>query len=153
MDKDYRSLEEIRNSYKKPNKEELSKKYLEDSKKRFIKILETKMKTTFIGALSEFERKFGFMWGDDNYNSNNIAAKQLKECLEKNGFGEEIWREIWQEARDRILTNGNNQLKAMMNELETYTLHWNRYRMDLKVLPEGMSRQEFINKNKEEDNG
>jgi len=153
MDKDYRSLEEIRNSYKKPNKDELAKKYLEDSKKRLTKTIETKSKTTFVGALSEFERRFGFLWGDSNYNSNNMLVKQLKECLEANGFSEEIFREIWNETRDRILTNGNNQLKAVLNELDTYTVHWNRYRMDLKVLPEGMTRQDYINRKREDDNG
>jgi hypothetical protein len=150
MENQDRSLESIRNSYRQPSKDELAKKFLEDSKKRFIKTLETKMKTAFIGPLNEFEKQFGFLWGDSNYNSTNVAARQLKECLDNAGIDETIWLEVWNQIRERILTNGNNQLRALLTELETYTLHWNRYRMDLKVLPEGMTRQEFINRKRED---
>lgn len=148
MDRD-RSIESIRNSYKQPLKDEAAKKFLEDSKKRFVKILETKMKTTFICPLNEFEKHFGFLWGDSNYN-NGIGNKELKDCLAKAGFDEELWLDIWNQVREKILTNGNNQFRALLNELETYTMHWNRYRMDLKVLPEGMTKQEFINRNRGE---
>lgn len=147
-----RSLESMRNSYRsnqgRPSQEEAAKKFLEDSKKRFIKILETKMKTTFICPLNEFEKHFGFLWGDTNYN-NGIENKELKECLDKAGVSEEAWLEVWNQVREKILTNGNNQFRALLNELETYSMHWNRYHMDLKVLPEGMTRQDFINRKRE----
>jgi vacuolar-type H+-ATPase subunit H len=100
-----------------------SDKYLADSKKRFTDILERKMKTTFIGALSEFERKFGFLWGDKNYTGN---------MKNDSGIHEDIWREMWSEARDRILTNGNNQFKAMLSELENNTICWDQYRLEFK---------------------
>lgn len=150
MENKDRSLESIRNAYKQPTKDELAKKFLDDSKKRFLKTLETKMKTAFICPLNEFEKQFGFIWGDSNYNNSNIAAKQLKDCLDRAGIDESLWLEIWNQIRERILTNGNNQLRALQNELETYSMHWNRYRMDLKVLPEGMTRQDFINRKRED---
>jgi hypothetical protein len=150
MENQDRSLESIRNAYKQPTKDELAKKFLDDSKKRFLKTLETKMKTAFICPLNEFEKQFGFLWGDANYNNTNVAARQLKECLERAGIEESLWLEIWNQVRERILTNGNNQLRALHNELETYSMHWNRYRMDLKVLPEGMTKQEFINRKRED---
>ena len=98
------------------------KAYLADSKKRLLDIIERKMKTTFIGALSEVERKFGVLWGDKNYGGVISPDKVAK-------ITKETWEEVWAEARDRILTNGNNQFKAILNEFEQYDVHWNRYRI------------------------
>ncbi len=114
------------------NKKEPSPKYLADSKKRFTDILERKMKTTFIGALSEFQRKFGFLWDDDEYQYNEDANRIIA-ALENAGVDVGEFRELWSETRERILNNGNNQLRALFKELETYTLHWNRYKLDILV--------------------
>lgn len=96
--------------------------YLKDSKKRLTDIIEKKMKTTFIGALSEVERKFGVLWGDKNYG----GVLSFKDASK---IDKDIWNDIWLEVRERILTNGNNQFKSILNELDQYDVHWNRYRI------------------------
>ena len=95
-------------------------KYKENSKKRFIKILEKKFQTTMIGALAKFEERFGEMWGHglDYDELNNVEKK---------------YSEIWEMVRTDILNNGNAQLRAMINELEQYDLHWNRYKTEFII--------------------
>ena len=54
---DVDKLKAIRNKIRKENQE----KYLENSKDRLGKIITTKIRTSFIGALSQFEENFGFL--------------------------------------------------------------------------------------------
>ena len=56
---DFKSLKAL----KKKMQEESQQRYLDESKRRLGKIVETKLKTSFIGALSQFEQEFGFLWG------------------------------------------------------------------------------------------
>jgi hypothetical protein len=92
----------------------------ETAKRRFAKILETKLKTTMIGSISAFEKLFGSLWGN---------GKDIRELNQS----ELKWYELWQNVRTTILNNGNNQLRALMEELQQYTLEWNKYQTSFIV--------------------
>jgi len=117
MDESFDGLKAL----KKKMIEEKKNLYEENSKKRLGKIIETKLKTSFIGALSHFEENFGFLWG--------------------HGEGEEptdeqvFMKEVWERTRTAVLNNGNNQIRACKSEIEQYNIHWNRYQMKLPVRP------------------
>lgn len=102
-------------------RKETEEKYLKESKKRLKNILETKLRTTFIGALDIFERTFGYLWGKDSPEPLDDTQQEMFE--------------IWQEVRKRILDQGNNQMRAAQNEIDQYTIRWNRYTMVLPVKP------------------
>jgi hypothetical protein len=95
-------------------------KYKDKSKKRLSNIISTKIKTSFIGAISCCEEHFGFLWGhgkeDVELDENELAMK-----------------EIWENVRAQILDNGNTQLRASINEISNYTINWDRYHMELPV--------------------
>ena len=118
---------------KKKMVEDNKKKYDEISGDRLSKIVETKLKTSFIGALSCFEEIFGFLWGHEA--DGELDDEQL------------LMKELWEQARTAILNNGNNQIRACKNELEQYSIHWNRYQMTLPVkpLPNRESKEEKEN--------
>lgn len=99
--------------------EEDRRNYERQSRARLQRVLTTKMRTTFIGALSAVEQAFGELWG---HNSNSQRdAKQEK------------WRQVWETCRGTILNNGNAQLRAVENELTQYTVGWNRCQKTLPV--------------------
>jgi hypothetical protein len=107
--------------------ENTNEQYLKDSKKRLLEIIEKKFKTTFIGALSEFERKFGVLWGDKNYGGSLTKAQIMS-------MSQDMIEELWLEARDHILTQSNKQMKSVFSEIEEYyTVYWERYRLNFKV--------------------
>jgi hypothetical protein len=99
--------------------EEMKKKeYQESSKRRLTKILETKFKTTFIGALSVFEKYFGHLWGKDK--------GQLTER-------EKEFQLVWKNVRNEILNNGNSQIRAVYNELDHHIIDWQRYNYTFNI--------------------
>lgn len=110
-------------------KEESKNKYMEKSKKRLSNIVSTKVKTSFIGAISACENHFGVLWGhgknDEELDENEIAM-----------------REVWEDVRAQILDNGNTQLRAAMNEIDDYTITWNRYSMSIPVKNEEPDNKE-----------
>jgi len=93
-------------------------KYREKSKKRLSNIITTKIRTSFIGAISSCEENFGFLWGhgkdDDDLTEEEASMK-----------------EVWEEIRTEILDNGNTQLRAATNEIEHYSINWERYSMGI----------------------
>ena len=91
-------------------------RYLESSRKRLQKIITKKVTTSFIGALAKFEQHFGGLWG------HGIPEDQKTE--------EQLaMAEIWDACRTEVLNNGNNQQRAVENELAQYTVKWNRYQL------------------------
>jgi hypothetical protein len=97
------------------------KRYNEASRLKLIRIIEKKLQTAFIGALSRCESsKLGDLWAH---------RKPESELTDE----EIYWREIWEEVRNEILNNGNNQIRALHQELEQYTVTWNRYNIQLPV--------------------
>jgi hypothetical protein len=113
---DVNKLKAIRNKIRKENEQ----KYLENSKERLGKIITTKIRTSFIGALSQFEENFGFLWGHGN---NEVLTEE-----------EAIMQEVWERTRTAVLNNGNNQIRAVKNEIECNTVHWDRYTMEFPTL-------------------
>ncbi len=98
--------------------------YQEASKGRLLKILEKKLNTSFIGAISQFENHFGQLWGH---------GKEEFECSEE----ELYWRDKWSVCRKSVLNNGNDQLRAVQAEMVLYTIVWNRYQTQLSAAHSG----------------
>lgn len=67
-------------------------------------ILTKRFQTTMIGALFEFEETFGYLWGQ-NKDDNELTPSELK------------YRTIWEESRNAILNNGNNQLRKCVSDI------------------------------------
>lgn len=99
------------------------KKYDESSKAQLLKIIETKLKTSFIAPLDYFENAFGILWGH---------GKSVSQLTNE----ERKFREIWNDIRNDVLNNGNNQIRAVKNELEQYSVTWNRYKVNFLVQQE-----------------
>jgi hypothetical protein len=71
------------------------------------KILTKRFQTTMIGALFEFEKNFGFLWGHDK-DENELTEEEL-DLLDR-----------WDFCRNQILNNGNNQLRKGIADLDKY---------------------------------
>jgi hypothetical protein len=95
-------------------------KYRSNSKKRLAAILAKKFTTTMIAPLDLFEKSFGELWGHGQH-VNDLTPTQRRN------------REIWQEIRSKVLDNGNNQLRASLEELDLYTISWNRFQTNFIV--------------------
>lgn len=72
--------------------------------KNQIDILTKRFQTTMIGALFEFEKAFGYLWGQDK-EYDNLTDKELE------------FSELWDDTRNQILNNGNNQLRKAISDL------------------------------------
>jgi hypothetical protein len=103
-------------------KQARQEQFLEQSRKRLDKIITTKMRTCFIGAIASFEEEFGFLWGHGK--SDSELDEQEREM-----------RKLWIATRTKILNASNNQLRAIKTELGNHVVSWNRYHMDLPVKP------------------
>lgn len=101
----------------------VKEQYMEKCKNRLSNILSKKIETSFIGAIANFEEKFGFLWG--------IALHDNERTEEQKQF-----YEIWQAVRSEILTNGNNQIRATKHEISQYDIYWKRYHTEFKILTE-----------------
>jgi hypothetical protein len=68
-------------------------------------ILSKRFQTTMIGALFEFEKTFGYLWGQ-NKNEEDLTDNEL-DFLDR-----------WDFVRNQILNNGNNQLRKAISDLD-----------------------------------
>lgn len=68
-------------------------------------LIKKRFQTTMIGALYQFEKNFGYLWGIDldEYKLNNHQLDM---------------RDAWEDTRNSILNNGNNQLRQILNDLD-----------------------------------
>lgn len=66
---------------------------------KVIGLAEKRCQTAFVGALAEFEEHFGCLWGHGRRGPQTADEKR--------------WEAVWQACRNRVLTNGNNQLRAL----------------------------------------
>ena len=117
---DYKKLREQTKKYN-------DEKYRESSKKRLMKNVERKFKTTMIGALASFEKYFGDLWGHDE---GELSDEQIK------------MKQFWEQARTEILNNGNSQLRIAQEEIAQYTMTWNRYHIDFVLSPPKQDNEE-----------
>jgi hypothetical protein len=93
------------------DRERSHRRVLEASSKRLASIITTKVRTSFIGALAIFEQYFGAAWGHGLRPEQRTAEQQT-------AF------EVWQLARQEVLNNGNNQLRAAQSEVSQYEVRW-----------------------------
>ena len=87
----------------------------------FTKNCSTKIKTSFIGAISQFEENFGALWGHNKFD-NELTENNKK------------FRVIWEKVRAAILSNGNNQIRKLEKESERYHIKYVGYHYDLKPM-------------------
>lgn len=87
------------------------------SQKRFIDNMTKKFNTTMIGAIAEIEKTFGELWGHGKDEGNLTRS-------------EKEWRKQYTILRTAILNNGNNQLRAAINEIGEYTIAWQKYHVN-----------------------
>lgn len=117
MDDNYRDLVRKSNDFKTSK----SDQFLASSKERLLKIGKKKIQTTMIGALSTLEKRFGFLWGQEE--DGDLTPEQ------------EHMKELYEETRSEILDRGNNQMRNLEAEFVQYDIKWLRYNMKLPVLP------------------
>ena len=67
-------------------------------------ILTKRFQTTMIGALFEFEKTFGYLWGHEK-EDHELTDNEL-DFLDR-----------WDAVRNQILNNGNNQLRKAISDL------------------------------------
>lgn len=85
-------------------------------------ILTKRFQTTMIGSLYEFEKAFGYLWGYHKPENEELTTQ------------EEKFLDLWEETRNKILNNGNNQLRKATAELAKishsakYTYKFNKER-------------------------
>ena len=82
------------------------------------KILKKRFKTTMIGAIYEFEKAFGYLWGQDKDPDIDLTEK------------EERFFDLWEDARNKILNNGNNQLRKALSEINSNKNHYKFYKRE-----------------------
>lgn len=95
------------------------KSFRESLEERLIK----GFRTSFIGDLSQVEKFFGSLWGH---------GKHPRDCTER----ELAWREMYEQCREAILNNGNDQLRKFLAELQRYTVTYNGFKLNMKVTQE-----------------
>lgn len=92
----------------------------ERSQAKLLRMIEKKLTTSFIGALARFENYFGGLW------AHGVDFVDLTP-------EEKEWRELWIQARTEILNNGNNQVRAIQQEVQLYTTKWQGHQIQLNV--------------------
>lgn len=101
-------------------REDGKKNYERGSNERLCKIIEKNFNTAIIGALSDFEKEFGPLWGQ---------GKKKGELSER----EREMREIWEDVRKSILDRGNGKKRASIREISNNEVKWNRYKYNFEV--------------------
>lgn len=96
-------------------------KYALGSKRRLMKNIEKKFKTSMIGSLARCEQFLGELWG---YGSDEPLNKE-----------QQHYYDIWQNLRTEILNHCNSQLRAAMDEIAEYDIKWQQYHMDFIIKP------------------
>ncbi len=77
------------------------------------------IRTTFIGAIAQFERHFGYLWGH---------------CIDKDKLTEnqKKFLDLWNHTRNNILDAGNQQSRIVTREFEKYTVKYIGYQYKFK---------------------
>ena len=89
------------------------------SKKRLQKDIKQKFTTTIISALAHFEQAFGYLWGHEK--EGDLTEE------------ERINRDIWLALRTAILDKGHAQRRTIEDELQRYTVTYNKWQTQFKV--------------------
>lgn len=102
------------------------KKIREERKKEITKdalfnCCKKNIQTTMIGALDAIEKNFGFLWGFED------AGSDLTE--EQN-----FMKGLYNELRDKILDNGNTQIRNLESEFSFYEIDLKKHHINLPVI-------------------
>lgn len=79
------------------------------------------VRTAFIGAIAQFEKGFGYLWGHGK-NKENLTDSEKK------------FLSLWLQVRNYILDCGNEQTRIIDREAEKFIVKWNgyQYKFDFK---------------------
>ena len=75
-----------------------------NNKQQLVYNIEKRFKTTMIGSLAQFEKRFQHLWEDESIDPDR----------------REYYSELWQDTRDEVLNNGNHQSRSAIKDLKTY---------------------------------
>jgi len=117
MDENFYDLIRQKQNREKNYKESLGN----SSKDRFNKIAKKKIQTTMIGALDVVEKEFGFLWGHGSEDDLTPEQKHM--------------RDVYENVRQTILDNGNNQIRNLESEVSQYHVEWRGYSYQIPVKP------------------
>ena len=106
-------MNELRQNFEKKDKEEQMK----DDKLELTRMLESHLRTTFIGDLASIEEILGELWGHG----------QVRLTAEQEGF-----RDKWMALRKVILDKGNNRIKKMKEDIRPYEVEKVGYNYELQ---------------------
>ena len=88
------------------------------AKKRLSERLVKNMETIMIGALEEFEKGFGYLWGHDK---DGEFSEQ-----------EQAFYDLWQEVRTEILDRANLKILQSEKEIEKYNISVKKIELPVK---------------------
>ena len=77
---------------------------MNNDKQQLIYNVEKRFKTTMIGSLAQFEKRFQHLWEDETIDEDR----------------REYYSELWQDTRDEVLNNGNHQSRSALKDLKNY---------------------------------
>ena len=75
---------------------------MNNDKQQMLYNLEKRFKTTMIGSLAQFEKRFSHLWENEQDKDKS-----------------DYYYNLWQDTRDEILNNGNNQARSAIKELKS----------------------------------
>ncbi len=81
------------------------------------------VKTSFIGALANFEKGFGYLWG---------YGKSKEESLTDH---EKLFLHRWLQVRESVLDCGNAQCRIIDREFEKFIVKYNGFQYKFNVKP------------------
>ena len=94
----------------------------EVSKDSLFKSSKKKVQTTMIGALSTIEESFGFLWGFQEKDESKLTPEQIH------------LKNIYDEARAKILDRGNTQIRNLELEFAGYDIVRKKHFINLPVV-------------------
>jgi hypothetical protein len=94
----------------------------DNSKNKLKSNVGTRIKTTMIGSISNIEKVFGYLW--------------CHECESRTPEEEEFYR-LFTELRNKILDDGNFQIRSFENDLQAYDIEWIGYHLEIPLARRG----------------
>lgn len=95
-----------------------------------INLATKRLETTMIGCLARFEGAFGDLWGYNQDYDKPLTANQEK------------FQDTWEYARTSILNHGNNQIRAMMEDIRKVSQNIPQTRYNYKFYLNNKNRKD-----------
>lgn len=109
----------------------------EVSRDTLFRSAKKKIQTTMIGALSTIEESFGFLWGFNPEAEQDLTPEQRH------------LKDIYEEARAKILDRGNTQIRNLEIEFSNYDINKKQTYINLPVA----QPQNIVNNSGEKNDG